>query len=67
MDARGGLMICWHRWGVKDSEVLPSFIEQAAAGGATIKSTTGGKAASHKPCLVTYRCAKCGAEKVRRG
>lgn len=55
--------MCWHRWVVKEKEVLPSLLEQmAAAGGGHSEAYELG----HKPCIVTYRCEKCGAEKVRR-
>jgi len=56
-------MWCWHRWKVKDKEVLPSLIEQMKDVDFDIK---GDGSPSHKSCIVTYRCDKCPAEKVRR-
>ncbi len=56
-------MWCWHKWIVKDKEVLPSLIEQ---GGFTQTTQFSGGDPSRKPCIVTYACAKCGAEKVIR-
>ena len=56
--------MCWHKWQVKEKEVLPSLIEQASA--ANVTRIGYYEDAAHKPCIVTYRCVKCPAEKVER-
>lgn len=59
-------IVCWHKWTVAEKEILPSFLEQVAAMGQSLQSIPSAKVAAKKPCIVTYRCAKCGAEKVER-
>ena len=56
-------MICWHKWKAVDKEILPSAIEQLGKG---LDKIEGGAGIYGKPCIVTYSCEKCGAEKVRR-
>ena len=56
---------CNHKWVVKEKTVLPSMIEQAGqAGGESIRSKGGDP--SKKPCIVHYKCEKCGTETVER-
>ena len=59
------MMFCRHKWKITEKEILPSGIEQLQAAGltrldeVTIRFTD-------KPCIVTFECGKCGAQKVER-
>ena len=55
---------CWHNWTVVSKEILPSLLEQLSLAGA--ESLSGDYRMGDKPCIVTYRCSKCAAEKVKR-
>ncbi len=58
-------IMCWpHKWTVKDKEILPSMLEQMGEYGYKMKGCPADP--SRKPCIVTYACTKCGAEKVVR-
>lgn len=57
-------MICWHKWKIAHTEILPSWIEQVGA--EKIKSVDCIKTASHKEAIVSFKCEKCGREKVER-
>lgn len=54
----------WHSWVVKDKQILPSMIEQMEE--CAKMKTSGYGDPSHKPCIVTYVCTKCGVEYVDR-
>jgi len=56
-------MWCWHRWKIMAKDILPSMIEQLAGLNVEMK---GQSVSSYKPCIVHYRCEKCGSEKVER-
>lgn len=56
---------CRHIWKVIEKQVLPSFIEQMRAAGATSFKGYAGDA-SEKPALVHIRCETCGSEDVKR-
>lgn len=61
-------MICWHRWTVLEKTEHPSAAEAAAKTGQVFQKTFGCSPAElyGRPVIVTYRCSKCGAEKVER-
>lgn len=59
-------MFCFHRWKIVEKEVLLSTLEQLSAAGALEISGGSPSKMSHKPCIVTKRCEKCGTEKVER-
>ena len=61
-------MLCWHRWTVVEKTEQPSPAEVYTSTGSRIRSLEGScvLAMLKKPVIVTYRCAKCGAEKVER-
>ncbi len=59
--------MCWHRWVVKEKEILPSLLEQIGDGAMkSIKGRGGIEALHRKSVIVTYGCIKCGAGKVVR-
>ena len=53
-----------HKWVIKEKEILPSMLEQID--GRTFNSKGGIRDPSHKSCIVTYVCYRCGSEKVER-
>ena len=57
-------MCVWHKWKIKEKEILPSFLEQMSTGQRVEKVE--GHNLAEKLCIVTYQCTKCGAEKVER-
>lgn len=59
-------MMCWHKWKITNTEVLPSMLEQISARGGSVDNLKVPRDPSIKPCIVTKRCEKCGTEKVNR-
>ncbi len=57
---------CRHRWKVVDKEYQASQLEKTLAASKSFEmaSAPGDFAKAHT--IVTYRCDKCGTEKVRR-
>ena len=55
-------MFCWHKWKAIETKVLPSMIEQIG----NAEFDYSGWNPARKDAIVTYRCQKCGAEKVNR-
>ena len=52
-----------HKWIIKEKEILPSLLEQFHGGEAEYPARID---PSHKSCIVTYVCYKCGSDKVER-
>lgn len=64
---------CWawigdaHLWKVVEKTEQPSAVEVMADKGLVLADYAGPVGATYRrPVIVTYRCAKCGAEKVQR-
>jgi len=57
--------MCWHKWSVKEQEILPSFLEQTRGALSKVRGCDPADV-SKKDCIVTYICTKCSAEKVER-
>lgn len=58
--------MCWHRWTVKDREILPSAFEQMAEEHTFESIDRITPSFFRKSVIVTYICDKCGREKVER-
>lgn len=56
---------CRHVWKVAEKIEHPSFIEAVTANGSVIRALED-IVGHERPVIVTYRCEKCGTEKVER-
>ncbi len=59
-------MHLFHKWIVKEKEILLSGFEQLGKITGNVEGLKGSGSFFKKPCIVTYRCKWCGVEKVVR-
>ena len=55
-----------HKWVIQEKEMLPSLWEEAKTNGMEEFEYSSKIDPSHKSCIVTYVCYRCGSEKVER-
>lgn len=56
---------CWHKWNVVEKVEHQSPFEMTSNEGLYLERARGIDV-FRKPVIVTYRCEKCGSEKVER-